>query len=161
VLHINSVDAAFCYRQSGVVSLCLDTTISPAKTAETTEMLYVGFIIESKEPRVDLGCTLVPRGGMIRVRWKCGRISNYDINYEDLFVFDADIMPERQVLAGLLCRPNVNRVCYHLRVVFGSIIVCKVITLCASVHRQKHSREMIFRTKSNFLFIGYNIIVVR
>jgi len=137
----------------------LDTTISPAKTAETTEMLYVGFIIESKEPRVDLGCRLVPRGGMIRVRWKCGRISNYDITYEDLFVFDADIMPERQVLAGLLC--NVNRVCYHLRVVFGSIIVCKVITLCASVHRQKHSREMIFRTKSNFLFIGYNIIVVR
>jgi len=55
VLHINSVDAAFCYRQSGVVSLCLDTTISPAKTAETTEMLYVGFIIESKD-------------GMIRAR---------------------------------------------------------------------------------------------
>ena len=102
MLHINIVDAAFWYRQSGVVSLCLGTTISPAKTAETTEMLYVGFIIESKEPRVDLGCTLVPRGGMIRSRWKCGRISNYDINYEDLFVLDADIMPERQVLAKLL-----------------------------------------------------------
>jgi len=43
--------------------------------------------------------------GMIRARWKCGRrppISNYDINYEDLFVLDADIMPERQVLAKLL-----------------------------------------------------------